>query len=201
VYRRHDAFWRKAKREGFRSRASFKLIELNRKFRLVKRGDRVVDVGCAPGGWMQVLQDLVGNQGTVVGVDLQDISPFDKDNVFFVRGDIRDEETQRKVMDITGKAHSVVADISPRITGAWSTDQYNSYLLSRDALLFSEKILEEGGTFLVKIFDSPEARELEREARAVFEHVKVSRPTASRKSSAEIYIVCKGFTSLASEAL
>lgn len=193
VYKRHDAFWRKAKHEGYRSRASYKIEELNRKFKLVRKGDSVVDVGAAPGGWMQVLSQIVGESGRVVGIDLQDIEPFDSEHVSFVKGDITDPEIQDRIRDIIGKADVVVSDISPRITGAWSTDQYNSYLLSREAFLFACKILKTKGNFLVKIFDSPEARELERDARTAFDYVKVSRPIASRKSSAEMYIVCRGF--------
>ncbi len=152
-----------------------------------------VDIGGAPGGWMQVLSQIVGESGRVVGVDLQAIAPFDSENVSFVKGDITTPEIQSLVEGIIGKADTVVSDISPRITGAWSTDQFNSYLLSREAFLFACRILKPKGNFLVKIFDSPEARELEKETRGTFDYVKVSRPTASRKSSAEMYIVCRGF--------
>ncbi|MFQ6089348.1 MAG: RlmE family RNA methyltransferase [Candidatus Methanofastidiosia archaeon] len=193
MYNRKDSYYRKAKREGYRSRASYKLLQLNRKFNLMRRGDKVLDLGCAPGGWMQVALETVGEKGLVVGVDLSDIEAFSEKNLHFVRGDVNFDETHKEIREISPHFDVVISDLSPRIIGVWDVDSHNSYLLSLCALSLAKIFLKPKGNFLVKLFSGKEMDEFLKELKKRFRYVKISRPKASRKRSAEIYFVSKGF--------
>ncbi|MBU7024870.1 MAG: RlmE family RNA methyltransferase, partial [Theionarchaea archaeon] len=118
-YRRKDGYWRKAKKEGYRSRASYKLMQLNKKFGLMRRGDTVLDVGCAPGGWIQVAREIVGESGYVLGIDLQRISPFKEDNVEALQADITSSNTVTMIRERKEVFDVVISDISPNISGIW----------------------------------------------------------------------------------
>ena len=190
---RSKDFWYKlAKKEGWRTRASFKLMQLDEKHHLLQEGDRVVDLGAAPGGWSQVAVELVGPEGRVVGVDLDRIEPIE--GATFLRGDMTDPDTVARVLQATdGVADAVISDMSPNISGAYSTDHARSIHLCEQALAFAEKVLVPGGTFVCKVFEGDLFPQLLQKVRRAFEDVKVANPAASRSASSEVYVVAKGF--------
>ncbi len=190
--RKKDYFYKKAKAEEYRSRASFKLKQLDKKFRLIKRGDRVLDLGAAPGGWMQVAGEVAGEKGRVVGVDLEEIDPFTEENIISIRGDITKVETVELIKQNCPSFDIVISDASPDISGAWDVDHFNSVDLARHALNISKQLLKEGGNFLVKVFQGSMTEDFFSEVKRNFEFAKLAKPVASRKQSSEVYIVGKG---------
>lgn len=187
-----DYYYRKAKKERYRSRAAFKLKQLNEKFRIVKKGDVVLDLGAAPGGWMQVLREIVADEGLVVGVDLDDIKPFKFENIKAIKGDFTKDEVAGEIKKIIDSADAVVSDASPDISGVWDVDHFRSVELSRSALSIARDILKPGGNFLVKVFQGGETEDFFREVKGTFSYTKRTKPRASRDQSSEIYIVAKG---------
>ncbi|OPY34442.1 MAG: Ribosomal RNA large subunit methyltransferase E [Methanomassiliicoccales archaeon PtaU1.Bin124] len=199
--RRHDHYYRLAKQLDYRSRASFKLIQIDDKFKLLKPGSLVVDLGAAPGGWLQVAAERVGGRGKVIGVDLQSIEPIEGTMVETIRGDIRKPETIEKLLYLAnGKVDVVLSDMSPNISGSYSTDHARSVELCEHALNFAKKTLVEGGSIVMKIFEGDMMKEFMKEIKANFEEVKLYGPKASRSSSSEIYIIGKGFIPRGEEA-
>lgn len=190
---RSKDFWYKlAKKEGWRTRASFKLIQLDEKHHVFWEGARVVDLGAAPGGWSQVAAELVGPEGKVVGVDLDKIEPMD--DVVFLRGDMTHEDTVARTMEaIGGVADIVISDMSPNISGAYATDHARSIHLVESALDFAEKVLVRDGTFVCKVFEGDMFPQLLERMRNVFHDVRIMSPPASRSASSEVYVVAKGF--------
>lgn len=192
--RKREHFYRMAKSEGFRSRASFKLKQLNKRYELLRRGDVVVDLGAAPGGWMQVAVEEVGGDGFVLGADIQQIAKIPRKNVATIVADITNPETLETIKKIIPRAANVViSDASPSISGVWDVDQARSIEIVRAALVIAEGLLSPGGKFLVKVFQGEMFNDFLNEVRQRFEFVKVSKPMASRKGSAEVYVVGKGF--------
>ncbi len=195
--RRRDHWYQKAKREGYRSRAAYKLKQMIDEFYIVKTGDHVVDLGAAPGGWTQVAVENVGEEGRVVGVDLQSIRPVE--GASFLVGDMTEAATVERVLEALGEgsddgsADVVISDMSPDITGTYSVDHARSVHLSRLALDFARRVLRRQGRFVVKVFQGPDLQDLEDEARKHFNLVKRHVPEASRSASSEIYLVAKGF--------
>ena len=147
---RRDFFYRKAKDEGYRSRAAFKLKQINEKFKIIKKGDTVVDLGAAPGGWLQVAKELSG--GKVVGVDILEIEEIE--GVDIIKGDIRLDKTIDKIREKikSDRADVVICDAAPNLSGSWSYDHGRSIDLSTCALECARKILKNGGSFAVKVF-------------------------------------------------
>ncbi len=186
-----DHFYKEAKRTGHRSRASFKLMQINKRFKLFKKGNRVVDLGAAPGGWSQVAKELVGEKGTVVAVDLVRIEPIE--GVIFIQGDMTAKTTREKVLEEMDVADIVISDMSPKLSGNYSMDQARSAYLVEHALDFAIMVLRPGGNFVTKIFEGEDFPDLLKEIRDRFNNVKVFSPEASRKSSSEVYIVARGF--------
>jgi len=190
--RRRDYYYRKAKQLDYRSRASFKLIQLNDRFNLFKPGMTVVDLGAAPGGWLQVVAERVGPKGKVIGVDLQPIEPIE--GVQTIKGDIRKQEVLDELLVLTGgKVDVVLSDMSPNITGSYSMDHARSIELCEMALSFALATLSRNGKLVFKMFEGDLSRELIAEVQKHFETVKRYSPEASRSSSSEIYVVAKGF--------
>lgn len=187
-----DYYYRKAKKERYRSRAAFKLKQLNEKFRIVKKGGTVLDLGAAPGGWMQVLREIVADEGLVLGVDLDDIRPFKFENIKAIKGDFTKDEVAGEIKKIIDSADAVVSDASPDISGVWDVDHFRSVELSRSALSIARDILKPGGNFLVKVFQGGETEDFFREVKGTFSYTKRTKPRASRDQSSEIYIVAKG---------
>ncbi|MCX6653319.1 MAG: RlmE family RNA methyltransferase [Methanomassiliicoccales archaeon] len=190
--RRRDPYYRKAKQMDYRSRASFKLIQLDDKFRLLRPGAIVADLGAAPGGWLQVAKERVGARGKIVGVDLQGIEPIE--DVITVRGDMRKDETVAEMLEaLGGKADVVLSDMSPSISGNYSMDQARSVDLCEHALEFAEKVLKPHGSLVMKIFEGDMMQDFLKLVKSKFKEVRLGAPDASRSSSSEIYIVAKGY--------
>ena len=189
-----DSWRRQAKASGYRARSAFKLLQIQKKHKLVQNGDSVLDVGCHPGGWAQVAVELVGENGKVVGVDLQPCVPVEGANL--IVGDITDTHTQSAVLEAieTEVIDVVVSDISPHITGKWDIDQAVSLMLVADVFDFSLPILKYGGHFVTKIFQGVGVEELIDLVKPHFKFVKRFSPMASRNSSSEVYLICKFHT-------
>ncbi len=195
--RKKDYFYRKAKAENYRSRASFKLKQLDRKFRIIKKGDRVLDLGAAPGGWMQVARERVGDEGSVLGVDIVKIQEFEYDNMEWIQGDLTKEETIDEIKRRMPSADVVISDASPDISGVWDIDHFRSVDLCKNVFKIAKDILTPGGNILIKIFQGEHTKEFYDEIRSSFSYSKITKPKASRGQSAEVYIVGKGFNVLA----
>ena len=193
--RKQDAYYRLAKRTGYRSRAAFKLQQIASRYGVLRRGAVVVDLGCAPGGWSQVAREMVGEQGLVVGVDLARTAPLP--GVRFLRGDITRAETldavRAELRRRGGRADVLISDLSPNISGVYSVDQAKSVVLAGRALSAARALLRPKGHLVVKVFEGEDFSTFLREVRSAFYHVKVFAPPATRKQSSEVYIVAKGF--------
>ena len=194
IYQPKDAFYRRAKEEGYRSRAAYKLLELNRRFRLIRPGDRVVDLGAAPGGWLQIASRLTGPAGRVLGVDIQPIEAFKEKNILILRGDVTSEECREKITGLLGsQADCVLSDLSPRLSGIRDADVRRSAELVRSALQAACRLLRPGGNFLVKTFMGEELNALSLELKRHFRSLQRTRPESTRKGSSEIYLCAQGF--------
>ncbi|MFH1773360.1 MAG: RlmE family RNA methyltransferase [Methanobacteriota archaeon] len=193
--KKRDYYYKKAKEEEYRSRASFKLRQLNERFSLIKRGDKILDLGAAPGGWMQVAREIAGSRGFVLGVDLAKIQDFGFENVKSIQGDFTQKETIENIKEILPGCDVIISDASPDISGVWDIDHFRSVELCRSVLTIADGILKPGGNFLIKIFQGEHTSEFLNEVKKKFGYVKATKPKASRSGSAEIYIAAKGFAS------
>ena len=192
--RKREHFYRMAKREGYRSRAAFKLKQLNQRYGLMRRGDVVVDLGAAPGGWLQMAREVVGEEGFVLGVDLQPIAKLPYENVVTIVADIGAQTTPKLIKaKLPRAADIVVSDASPSISGVWEVDHARSIELAKAALGIAGEVLTRDGKLLIKVFQGESLDEFLTEARQKFGFMKVSKPMASRKGSAEVYVIGKGF--------
>jgi len=191
--KKSDHYYKKAKKEKYRSRASYKLKQLNRKFKVIGKGNRVIELGAAPGGWTQVASEVVGPRGRVLGVDLARMKPLDKGNVFILKGDFTTGETLEEMKERMEECDAVISDASPDISGVWDVDHFRSVDLCYRALEVCREFLRPGGNFLGKVFQGEAIEELRGEFKKHFGYVKLSKPKASRGRSSEIYIIGKGF--------
>ena len=189
-----DDYYNRSKQQGYRSRASYKLKQLDEEADLLAPGDTVVDLGAAPGGWLQVAAEEVGAGGTVIGVDLQRIDDFDAHDVETIRGDMTDERTRHYLREAVGEggADVVVSDMAPNMTGEYSLDHARSVHLARQAFDVAEELLAPGGDFVVKVFQGEDLDAFRDEVADGFEYVKTTSPPASRDASSEVYLVAKG---------
>jgi len=187
-----DIYVRRAKQEGYRSRAAFKLLEILEKDKLVRGGMVVVDLGAAPGGWSQVLAPLIGEKGRVIALDLLDMEPIR--NVTFLRGDFSEEQALAALEKELGgrQADLVVSDMAPNISGVGMVDQARSMHLAELALDFSGRYLKPGGSLLVKVFQGAGLDEFRKQLGEVFDSVAVRKPKASRDRSSELFLLAKG---------
>ena len=186
-----DHYYNKSKQEGYRSRAAYKLKQLDREEHLLHQDKTVVDLGAAPGGWLQVAAEEVGDSGTVIGVDLQRIDPID--GVEMVRGDMTDEDTKAEVREVAGDLVDVVlSDMAPNMTGEYSVDHARSVHLARQAFETALDVLDSGGDFAVKVFEGPDLQALREDIDEEFQYVRTMSPEASRDASSEVYLVAKG---------
>ena len=190
--RKNDFYYKKAKQLNYRSRASFKLHQINEKFDIFRPGFAVADLGAAPGGWLQIAKERVGETGKVVGVDLQHIDPLP--GIETIRGDITKPETVEELKRLLGgKADTVISDMSPNISGSYSMDHARSIDLCTHAFRFAQQVLKPGGSLVMKVFEGDMMNDFLAEVRRSFSAVRLHSPKASRSSSSEIYIVAKGF--------
>jgi 23S rRNA (uridine2552-2'-O)-methyltransferase len=189
--KKREHFYKQAKKEGYRARSAYKLKQIQKKFNIIKEGEFVLDLGCAPGGWSQVAKELVGKNGKVIGVDILDVKKID--NINFIKGDMTKEETINKLKKIVSenKFDDVISDMSPDISGNYDMDQARSIYLCTKALETAEVFLKKEGNFICKAFEGRDIDEFIDKIKLKFKKIKRFNPNASRKSSSEIYIIAK----------
>jgi 23S rRNA (uridine2552-2'-O)-methyltransferase len=188
--RKRDYYYKKAKEEKYRSRAAYKLLQAVEKYHFMRNGDVVIDLGAAPGGWLQAAQKVVGKKGFVLGVDLRRIEPFPEENVRTIMGDITEQETLEQILDILPrKADVVISDASPNISGIWEVDHARQIDLAQRALEIALETLKPQGNFFVKVFQGDMLDDFAKKVDGHFEVVRVIKPKASRAKSSEIFIL------------
>jgi 23S rRNA (uridine2552-2'-O)-methyltransferase len=188
--RKNEYYYRKAKEEKLRSRAAYKLLQAVKKYKFIKEGYVVVDLGAAPGGWTQAAARLVDSSGFVLAVDLKQIEPLDSPIVRIIVGDVSDQQTVQKVVELLPRsADVVVADVSPNVSGIWELDHARQIDLARQSLHIAISILRYGGNFFVKVFQGSTLNKFVGEVKQYFRFVKLVKPKASRAKSAELYIL------------
>jgi 23S rRNA (uridine2552-2'-O)-methyltransferase len=193
-YNPRDRYYKKAKQEGYRSRAAYKLLELQQRYRLLRPGDKVVDLGAAPGGWLQVAAKIVGQNGKAIGVDLQAMQPFPERNVTLLLGDLGAGEIQSKIAELlAGPADAVISDMAPKLSGIRDADIARAVELTRLALAVAVRLLRPGGSLLVKSFMSNDLHQYTDELKRRFTDVQRTKPEATRQGSSEFYFLAKGF--------
>lgn len=191
--RKKDYYYRKAKEEKYRSRATYKLLQAVKKYRFLKKGDVVVDLGAAPGGWLQAARKIVGKEGSVLGVDLNPIVPLKTSNIHTIVGDITDAETQEQIHKLLpSSADAVISDVSPNISGVWEIDHARQIDLAHESLELALRLLNDKGNFFVKVFQGDMCQDFVEEVRKHFLRVEIIKPKASRTKSAEIFILGLG---------
>jgi len=191
--KKHEHFYKEAKKKGYRARSAFKLLQIQKKFNIIKTGNFIVDLGAAPGGWSQVAKELVDSNGKIVGIDLLHIDPLD--GVTFLQGDMTEDESLNEILKLSEgrKADVGLSDMSPDISGNYSVDQARSIFLCEKALDAVKALLKPGGSFVCKVFEGEDLNDFIEKTKESFETIKKHHPKASRKSSSEIYIIAKSF--------
>jgi 23S rRNA (uridine2552-2'-O)-methyltransferase len=194
-YQRKDHYHQRAKREGYRSRAAYKLEEIQRAQRLLRPGQRVVDLGCWPGGWLQVASAAVGARGRVVGVDRAEIEPLlENENVIAICGDLAEPRVWKDILKtLGGPADVVLCDAAPKLTGVRATDCAREEALLEAVEAALPTLLQPGGSLLLKILEGPDAQRVERRIRERFERARGVKPSASRKGTTERYLLARGY--------
>ena len=189
----NDPYVKQAQKDGYRSRSSYKLIELNEKDRLIRPGMLIMDLGSAPGGWSQVAGRLVGEKGRVLATDILPMDPVK--NVDFIQGDFTEEAVFNQILSALNgaKPDLIISDIAPNITGIDSADQGSSIYLVELALDMVRRVLKPKGNFVAKVFQGSGSDAYLKDVRTSFEKVSVRKPAASRPRSREVYVVAKGF--------
>ncbi len=189
----NDPYVKQAQKDGYRSRASYKLIELNEKDRLIRPGMLVMDLGSAPGGWSQVAGRIVGETGRVLASDILPMDPLE--NVDFIQGDFTDDKVFQQLLDkLDGReVDLIVSDIAPNISGVAAADQAASKDLVELVLEMVRRVLKPGGNFAVKVFQGEGSDAYLKDVRTSFDKVVVRKPAASRPRSPEVYFVARGF--------
>ena len=189
-----DFYFRKAKKEGLRARSAFKIDEILRRHRLLSKGDAVLDLGAAPGGFLQILADAVGEEGVAVGVDLEPVRNLGKPWVRTAVVDLLAPDALERIRALhAGAFNLVTSDMAPKTIGVKITDEARSLELVRMALRVAEATLVPGGAFVAKVFMGGDFPGLKKELQARFETVQIVRPQATRESSYEVYVLGKGY--------
>lgn len=193
AYTRKDHFYQRAKAEGRRSRAAFKLDELLARFRLARPGDVVVDYGAFPGGWSETLIRVVGKNGLVIAIDLKPIPGLKGSNLHVIEGDATTTETDARIRTILAgrPVDCVFSDAAPKLTGVHHADYARSQQLTLDLMHAGARLLKPGGHFCAKVFPGATPHELIQEAKRYFSEVRMTRPQATRQESAEMYLIAK----------
>jgi len=189
---RKDQYRRLAKDQGYRARSAYKLLQLNNSYHIIKKGSKVVDLGCAPGGWLQVVTKEVGQAGKVVGIDLKPVESVTGATV--LKGNIEDVDMFEKIAGILGsKADVILSDLAPNVSGLWDIDHARQISLSATALGFARQVLRVGGSAVFKVFEGDLLNEFRADLKTSFGRVLLNKPSASRQESSELYIVCLDF--------
>lgn len=194
-YNRKDHLYNQAKSEGYRSRAAYKLVELNNKYKFIKKGSSILDLGAWPGGWLQIASKLIGDNGVAVGVDLVEIEPIvDAPNVKVITGDARDDSTIEQILSLVdGKFDIVLSDMSPKLSGIREVDSVASVACGEIALFVCEKVLKPSGVLVIKLFKSSESDQFIKQSRPRFEKIVRCELDSTRKTSNEFYFVGLNF--------
>jgi 23S rRNA (uridine2552-2'-O)-methyltransferase len=188
--RKRDYYYKKAKEEKYRTRAAYKLLQTIQKYHFIKKGDLVIDLGAAPGGWLQAARKTVGTEGLVVGIDLKEVEPFPFRNVIMLIGDINDEDTKARILEILPrKANAVISDASPNISGIWEVDHASQIDLALHSLNIALDTLESSGSLFIKVFQGDMLNDFVSKVKKHFEVVRVIKPKASRAKSSEIFVL------------
>jgi len=194
--RKRDYYYKKAKAENYRSRATYKLSQTAAKYHFIRKGDVVVDLGAAPGGWIQAARKMVGKKGFVLGVDLKSIAPFPQEYVRTIVADITEPETPQQILDfLPRKADVVISDASPNISGVWEVDHARQIDLAAQALKIALSILRPSGNFFVKVFEGDMLADFVKTVEKHFVTVKVIKPKASRAKSSEMFLLAMNLKS------
>ncbi|AOE48975.1 23S rRNA methyltransferase [Kangiella sediminilitoris] len=188
-----DPYVKRSQKEGYRSRAVYKLEELDKKYKLIKPGCTIVDLGAAPGGWSQYAAYKVGDKGKIFALDILQMDPLP--DVDFIKGDFREEAVLNQLMSAIGeqKATLVLSDMAPNMSGMDAIDQPKAMYLAELALELARDVLSQGGSYVVKVFQGEGFDEYIRECRASFSKVMIRKPDASRDRSREVYVIGQGF--------
>jgi len=195
TYDRKDHFHQLAKREGYRSRAAYKLLEIQKSQKLLRRGMKLVDLGCWPGGWLQVASEAVGPRGRIVGVDLAALDPpLNYENVIAFSADITEPAVIKEILGVLGgRADVLLCDAAPKLTGIRPTDHAREGALLEGVEALMPSLLRRAGTLLIKILDGPDAMTVDRRLRSCFDSAKTLKPKATRRGSTERYLLGKGY--------
>ena len=191
--RKNEFYFKKAKEENYRSRATYKLSQTIEKYRFIKRGNVVVDLGAAPGGWIQAARKATTKAGFVLGVDLKPIAPFEQAYVRTIVCDMTEPEAIKEILSfLPGKADVVLSDMSPNISGVWEVDHARQIDLATKALEIAKQILCPHGNFFTKVFQGDLLDSYIEKVKQLFDEVKLVKPPASRSKSSEMYILALG---------
>ena len=194
--RQRDYYYKKAKAENYRSRATYKLSQTVEKYQFIRRDDIVVDLGAAPGGWIQAARKVAGKRGFVLGVDLKPIDPFTQEYIRTIVGDMTDPEMPHIIESfLPRKADVVISDASPNISGIWEVDHARQIDLATQALNIATCTLRPGGNFFVKVFEGKMLEGFIKKVQTRFEEVKIIKPKASRAQSSEMYLLAMNLKS------
>jgi 23S rRNA (uridine2552-2'-O)-methyltransferase len=194
MYDRKDALHQRAKREGYRSRAAYKLLELQKRARVLKRGDVVLDLGAWPGGWLQVAADLVGPKGRVVGVDVAEIAPLPSRTITVLRDDVTDPACGDRLAAVLGRSVDVLlSDLAPKLTGIGPRDEAQSAVLAEATRTLAIRLLAPGGTLVTKTLGGREGELARAALKELFGGVRQLGLDATRKGSSELYLLATGF--------
>lgn len=189
---RRDHYRKLAHEEGFRSRSAYKLLELNKSYRIIGSGFYVLDLGCAPGGWTQVASKLVGNKGKVMGIDKNYVEEIP--GAYIIQGNIENESIIQDIYSyFDAKINSVICDLSPQVSGNWSVDHSKQISLNYSTAKIMDQVLAKKGNALFKVFDGDYSNEFYQYMKKKFSKVKLRKPKASRKPSSELYCICLGY--------
>jgi len=194
IKQHRDQFFKKSKTLGYRSRASFKLIELNQKFKFIKKNSNLLDLGSSPGGWAQVARNIITN-GKVLSIDIKDMEPIK--NVKFIKRDMLKEETKNEVINyFDGKLDVIISDMAADTTGNKSLDSIRTNQLGAGVINFAKKTLKPKGVLVSKLFMGEDFIEVKKMAKTIFKKVNFFKPESSRSESKETYLHCEIFKSL-----
>lgn len=191
--RKREYYYKKAKEENYRSRATYKLVQANGKYGFIQRDDIVVDLGAAPGGWIQAARKMAGKNGFVLGVDLKPIDPFAQEYIRTIIGDFTEPGIVEQIRSfLPRKADVVLSDAAPNITGVWEVDHARQIDLATKALEIAQCILRPNGNFFVKVFEGDLLNDFMLTIKTLFNTIKIVKPEASRAKSSEMYFLALG---------
>jgi 23S rRNA (uridine2552-2'-O)-methyltransferase len=194
--RKREYYYKKAKEENYRSRATYKLVQANEKYGFIKLRDIVVDLGAAPGGWIQAARKMTGKHGFVLGVDLKPIEPFTQEYIRTIIADFTESGTVEQILSfLPRKADVVLSDAAPNITGVWEVDHARQIDLATKAMEIAQCILRPNGNFFVKVFEGDLLNDFIQAVKQCFDAVKIVKPQASRAKSSEMYLLAMGLKS------